>query len=1716
MELFEYLASIDEKRVVHPGLQKNGLKMEQVYPDLYAYEDAIAAFKKGGGTEKVIEWEETLPIELAKGGIIARYAKGSFGIPGMGQKKSAYSDAELKHNILLELVDLKKQGLSDDAVIQSIKSNPQFALALAQSKEASSNGRERLNTASMDRLMRLRSDEALDNQIARSAEYLEQQSFGYKAKKIAKTAPEKIGEVAHGLAYAGVAGMAGLGTLAATNPTVFHAATSGLGQLAKVVLAMFGLHLNKGGVIPGYANGVFSVPGPKGAGDVVPAMLSPGEAVIPAKKAEKHRGLIQQMIYGKIPGYSESNIERDPSALNNVPPKSDDSWSIEETPSSTTESAPSSDRSAKVLGKIEGVLTKFADSKFMDMLANRSFGGDKGRVDADGNIVSEEDALDEEGNLIEKKKKLSILSHEQIQEQIALIDEDYAKLARDQEKLKSIIVKTPEEQKQFEENEAKMLQTEENFKAARGIEEKKPSKGSWLTTRNKFTGKAQGLLYGASGLAGMATQAPGDIGKAAQAALPAIGAMTGAMSMIPGPAGMVVGGLLAVATISSQLQAHFQALRDESAKSVRALGASTESMKKLSEFAKKVGSRELMDKRRAESAGSFFYIRPGKKTFGESYMESEAGKELTQATSKALKSGDIRATAALVTSQMGTAIGQGILSPEQARSIVANLAKQIKNTSFGIDINAKITSMFGPDGAALDITKNTIKLSLEAVATLSGNAGQYADANTAAAGGAAVTEATIAALNSIQAATDALAVNPKATQKDKDELTAYAQETITKLYDNIELQSRSNEENLAVSARTAVDEAYKGTGLEDTAKGVAESIKSSDATIKGAQEVFLTQMLASKVIGVTQMQTALNLGMQGTDLIDLIKTNPTALNQLLDIASTMAPENGKSFMANQQGKTSNDLAETASAIQLTNKTTGVFEMDEATKQAVQLYYSGEGLAKAKEINKEFQALDKKKDFTFDTILKVSGNNKELTDALTGNKKGEFTKYFSKFKDKKNKLIFTTEFNSLVNLGDDELGNAIRLYLSQNNRMSEIAGMGTSEVVQKFKVEYAAYEANRVTDAGALQDLTFTPGEGSGTGNGPESSILDKYVKMLRDGSNYAQKLTIGWTASYNALAKYGTKAISQMAGIGSLMKQYGGDAGIINDFLGGTEEEQNRIIDKTTGKLRAGAGELIAKLKEIKDMQEYGLSYVLATPAERLAKDNEMYQAGLDVIAGKEKKINDKYDKRIKALDEIGKLQERNNQQQQNTMDIAEALSRGDIAAAAKAAQKARQDAQKQALEDTKTNLENARKAELESITVKIFGTTLNRSDLEEKIATNSQKIAESKLKELTRQILIGRNAVIAADASARQLANGQALAALPKGTGGGKDNGGKDDGGKEKEKEVPPAETDYKKVFGTTLKSLKNVSSIAGTGAGYLLNKEYSELLSGQAKTDELRTQNQKKTDALTDIGNADFSGYQNILKNLVMSGDTTQIQAYRGKLTPAQKNTFDTLFEKYNNAKTAIANIDSYTGEQTQNQFKNLPKEIQTAFTQLKDYHALRESFAAPYRAAKKAYDAFVQTNGNPSNWNDADKKIGTPLENQKNEAFTALNNFDKLATGIENRLSLLGYGKNARKLFAGYAMGGMVIPKGYAIGGGIYGTDTVPAMLTPGEFVIKKSAVDSIGSSRLNAMNNGAPIGDSVYNYSINISVKSDVNANQIADTVLRQIEKIDSQRLRSVRI
>jgi hypothetical protein len=138
--------------------------------------------------------------------------------------------------------------------------------------------------------------------------------------------------------------------------------------------------------------------------------------------------------------------------------------------------------------------------------------------------------------------------------------------------------------------------------------------------------------------------------------------------------------------------------------------------------------------------------------------------------------------------------------------------------------------------------------------------------------------------------------------------------------------------------------------------------------------------------------------------------------------------------------------------------------------------------------------------------------------------------------------------------------------------------------------------------------------------------------------------------------------------------------------------------------------------------------------------------------------------------------------------------------------------------------------------------------------------------------------------------------------------------------------------------------------------------------------------------------------------------------------------------------------------------------------------------------------------------------------------------------------------------YPMGGL-IP--YMADGGMFqsvNTDTVPAMLTPGEFVVRRSAVDKFGLQNLKNINNGtygntlsrgfnqpvypeisrdyasANIGggiypssdvpqsntqvdNSVYNYSLSVNVEgTDASPDQIANVVMRKLQDFGSQRVR----
>ena len=127
--------------------------------------------------------------------------------------------------------------------------------------------------------------------------------------------------------------------------------------------------------------------------------------------------------------------------------------------------------------------------------------------------------------------------------------------------------------------------------------------------------------------------------------------------------------------------------------------------------------------------------------------------------------------------------------------------------------------------------------------------------------------------------------------------------------------------------------------------------------------------------------------------------------------------------------------------------------------------------------------------------------------------------------------------------------------------------------------------------------------------------------------------------------------------------------------------------------------------------------------------------------ADKEKEINDYYDSRLSALEKVDKVNKQIAQSQQDQIDVASALSRGDIGAAAKAAAQmearaaqAKRDLLIENLREKKQedidSLREATEQKIKDLTIEVNGELLTREQIQGRIDEIEGKIYENSLKE--------------------------------------------------------------------------------------------------------------------------------------------------------------------------------------------------------------------------------------------------------------------------------------------------------------------------------------------------------------------------------------------------
>jgi TP901 family phage tail tape measure protein len=253
-------------------------------------------------------------------------------------------------------------------------------------------------------------------------------------------------------------------------------------------------------------------------------------------------------------------------------------------------------------------------------------------------------------------------------------------------------------------------QTQED--APRRQQQRDPATGRFVSNKtaaaptSRFAGMGGKVAAGAS-FAGMGAMMYGMSGGpgadlAMMASMPLMMApmLQPLMQLFKSPWAAAAVAIAAVVTSVVLLRNTFTDAQKEALKTSEALGSSTEAMKKLADFAGTVSSGEIMDRVRKDRL-QLVTRGTGKTTFGEAFVQTEDGKSTVDAARKQLAAGGSDSVINSLTSQLSTAIASGVLTPEQAKSMAANLAYELGDMKIGIQVSANIVDLVGPDGQDL-------------------------------------------------------------------------------------------------------------------------------------------------------------------------------------------------------------------------------------------------------------------------------------------------------------------------------------------------------------------------------------------------------------------------------------------------------------------------------------------------------------------------------------------------------------------------------------------------------------------------------------------------------------------------------------------------------------------------------------------------------------------------------------------------------------------------------------------------------------------------------------------------------------------------------------------------------------------------------------------------------------------------------------------------------
>ncbi len=204
--------------------------------------------------------------------------------------------------------------------------------------------------------------------------------------------------------------------------------------------------------------------------------------------------------------------------------------------------------------------------------------------------------------------------------------------------------------------------------------------------------------------------------------------------------------------------------------------------------------------------------------------------------------------------------------------------------------------------------------------------------------------------------------------------------------------------------------------------------------------------------------------------------------------------------------------------------------------------------------------------------------------------------------------------------------------------------------------------------------------------GSDSAIFKNQGQGNAALAQSVEALGISWTDVADKIANEGPGAIQEIINLGNAAKE---SAEALDVAKMSWRDAQSEIASNASNAaqiIRDGA-EARARGK-FKDNQKIGMSQ---TAADALIAENE---ARNSIDQAKIDDVNEKYEKQLEIFDQISQQQQAIANLERGRLSVANALSQGDIAAAAMAAQQQRSDTASFMQEQMRTQLENQQKAQ--------------------------------------------------------------------------------------------------------------------------------------------------------------------------------------------------------------------------------------------------------------------------------------------------------------------------------------------------------------------------------------------------------------------------------------